>query len=64
MEGTAPAGLERDDLIHYLFATMVERARIIGELMERNPGMADLLVDLEADPDLRGRFEMELSAEG
>ena len=50
----------RDGFIRYLFATSHERARIIGELTERNPGMADLLTDLEADDDLRARFEMEL----
>ena len=50
----------RDDLIRYLFASSHERARIIGELTERNPGMADLRADLEADDDLRARFEIEL----
>lgn len=49
-----------DDLIRYLLATSAERARIIGELTERNPGMADLLADLEADDDLRAKLEIEL----
>jgi hypothetical protein len=31
-----------------------ERARLIGELTQRNPGMAGLLIDLEADDVLRG----------
>jgi hypothetical protein len=41
-------------------STSPDRARIIGELVARNPGMADLLMELEADDDLRTRFEMEL----
>lgn len=49
-----------DDLIRYLLATSAERARIIGELTEWNPGMADLLADLEADDDLRAKLEIEL----
>ena len=47
-----------EDLIRYLLATSANRARIIGELSERNPGMAEILMDLEADDDLRVRFEM------
>jgi len=44
-----------------LAATSEERARLIGELTHRNPGMADLaLADLEADDGLRARFEIEL----
>jgi hypothetical protein len=53
----------RDDLLRYLFSTSQERAMIIGELSERNPGMADLLMELETDDDLRARFEMELLGE-
>jgi hypothetical protein len=37
-----------------------DRARIISELVVRNPGIGGLLVELEADDDLRARFEMEL----
>jgi hypothetical protein len=48
----------RDDLIRYLLATSVERARFIGELTERNPGMADVLA--EGDDDLGAKFEIEL----
>jgi hypothetical protein len=48
----------RRDLLRYLAATSEERARLIGELTSKNPGMADLLVDEEAD--LRARFEIEL----
>ncbi len=33
---------------------------MIATLAERNPSMADLLIDLEADDDLRARFAMEL----
>lgn len=47
----------RDDLIRYLLATSANRARIIGELTIRNPGMADLLIELEADDDLRAKLE-------
>jgi hypothetical protein len=50
----------RRDLLRYLAATSEERARLIGELSNRNPGIADLLTDLEADHDLRARFEIEL----
>ena len=50
----------RRDLLRYLGATSAGRARLIGELTERNPGIVDLLTDLEADDDLRARFEIEL----
>ena len=46
----------RDDLLTYLFATSADRARIIAELLARNPGMGELLADLEADDDLRARL--------
>lgn len=49
----------RDDLLTYLFCTSPDRARII-ELLVRNPGIGELLADLEADDDLRARFEIEL----
>jgi hypothetical protein len=42
----------RDALLRYLAATSKERARVIGELAARNRGMADVLIDLEADYDL------------
>jgi len=50
----------RRDLLRYLAATSEERARLIGELIERNPGMSSLLIDLEVDDDLRARFEIEM----
>jgi hypothetical protein len=50
----------RRELLRYLSAISEERARLIGELTERNPGMADLLADLEVDNTLRDRFELEL----
>lgn len=37
---------------------------MIGELIERNPGMADILVSLESDDALRARFEIELLRRG
>ncbi len=54
----------RDDLLTYLFCTSPDRARIIAELLVRNPGMDGLLADLEADDDLRARLEIELLAQG
>jgi hypothetical protein len=36
------------------------RARAISELTDENPGLADLLADLEANDTLRTRFEIEL----
>jgi hypothetical protein len=51
----------RDDLLTYLFCTSPDRARIIAELLVRNPGMGELLADLEADDDLRSWLEMELT---
>lgn len=50
----------RRELLAYLSATSEERARLVGELIQRNPGMADLLADLEVDDTLRDRFELEL----
>ena len=50
----------RRDILRFLAATSEERARLIGELVARNPGMGSLLMDLEADDDLRTRFEIEL----
>ena len=56
---TIPPAL-RDDLLAYLLCTSPDRARLIAELIERNPGIADLLMDLEADDDLRAKLEIEL----
>ena len=50
----------RRELLSYLSATSEERARLIGELTQRNPGMADLLADPEANDTLRDRLELEL----
>jgi hypothetical protein len=50
----------RRELLRYLSATSEERARLIGELTERNPRMAELLLDLEANDDLRTLFEIAL----
>jgi hypothetical protein len=57
--GELPDPLRRD-LLRYLGATSEERARLVSELVARNPGMAEMLSDLEADEDLRTRFEVEL----
>ena len=50
----------RDDRLTYLFCTSPDRARVTAELLVRNPGMGELLADLEADDDLRARFERAL----
>lgn len=50
----------RDDLLTCLFSTSPDRARIIAQLLVRNPGICELLADLEADDDLRARVEIEL----
>jgi hypothetical protein len=50
----------RDDLIAYLMCDSADRARLIADLLKRNPGMGDLLAELEADDDLRARLELEL----
>ena len=50
----------RHDLLRYLASTSEERARLIAELSRRNPGIAELLIDLEADTDHRARLEIEL----
>jgi hypothetical protein len=55
---TIPPAL-RDDLLP-TFCTSPGRALMIAELMARNLGIGDLLADLEADDDLRARFELEL----
>ena len=46
----------RHDLIRYLEVTSEDRARLIGELVWRNPATANLLTDLETDDDLRARL--------
>lgn len=53
----------RRGLLRFLAATSEERARLIGKLVERNQAMAATLMDLEADDDLRARFEVALLAE-
>ena len=39
---------------------VADRAQLIAELTARNPGIADLLMDLEADDELRAKLEIEL----
>ena len=50
----------RQQLLDYLMSTSAERARMIAELERMKRGAADLLAELEADYDLRTRFEIEL----
>lgn len=52
----------REELLRCLMVGSADRARIIGELTERDPGMADLLMELEADYELSTKFEIELLA--
>jgi len=54
----------RDDLLAYLLCTSSDRARLIAEMTARNPGVADLLMDLEGDDDLRAKLEIELLNNG
>ena len=54
-----PAAL-RDDLIAFLMCDSADRARLIADLLKRNPGVGDLLADL----DLRARVEIELLGGG
>lgn len=49
----------RDDLVTYLSWSSSDRARIVAELLVRNPGLGELLAELEADDDLRAQFEIE-----
>jgi hypothetical protein len=39
----------RRELLDYLLGTSGERAGMIAKLCERNPGVANLLMELEAD---------------
>jgi hypothetical protein len=60
MEASGLSPELRRDLLRSLSATSKDRARVIRQLVERNPWMAELLMDLEADYDLRTRLEIEL----
>ena len=60
MEASQLSEQLRRELLSYLSASSEEPARLIGELTQRNPGMADLLADLEVNDTLRDRFELEL----
>ena len=50
----------RDDPIAFLLCDPADRARLIADLLKRNPWMGDLLAELEAGDDLRTRLEMKL----
>jgi hypothetical protein len=50
----------RRDLLWYLQATSSERAALLGKLFQTNPGIADVLADLEDDDDLRAQYELAL----
>jgi hypothetical protein len=50
----------RDDLLTYLLCSSPDRARIIAELLVRNPGTGELLANLEGDEELRARCDRAL----
>ena len=50
------SGPLRRELLAYLLSTSFERA----QLYQSRPEMAELLAELEADDDLRARFEIAL----
>ena len=50
----------RRDLLRYLGKTSAERARVIAELAERTPKVAEIFMDLEADDHVRTLFEIAL----
>jgi hypothetical protein len=50
----------RRELLAYLLSTSYERAELLAQLYLRRSEMDDLLAELEADEDLRARFEIEL----
>ncbi len=52
-------GLRRE-LLRYLGKNSEERAHVIAELAKRKPVLADVMMDLETDDDLRARFEIHL----
>jgi hypothetical protein len=52
--GSAPSFL-----LEYLLKTSAERARTIRDVATASP-LAELLIDLEVDDDLRARFEAAL----
>ena len=43
-----------------MLCTSPDRARLIADLIARNPGITYLLMDLEADDELRAKLEIEL----
>ena len=45
---------------HLLVVRIARSCSADRQLIERNPGIADLLIDLEADDDLRAKLEIEL----
>ena len=55
-----PRERSKEDGPRLLLCDSADRARLIADLLKRNPGMGDLLADLEADDNLRARLEMEL----
>lgn len=54
-------GSRRRDLLRYSQASSAERARLLEDLFERNPGVADIVADLEAYEELRWRYEVALA---
>ena len=50
----------RRDLLRYVGKTSAERTSVIADLAKRKPKVAEVFMDLEADDDLRTRFEINL----
>ena len=51
----------RSDLLRYAQASSAERARLLEDLLEKNPGMAGIVAELEAYEELHWRFEVALA---
>jgi hypothetical protein len=50
----------KTELLGYLAATSGERAQVIHRIFPLNEALGQILIDLEANDDLRARFEIEL----
>ena len=53
----------RTELRGYLAATAEERAQVIHRIFPLNEALGDILIDLEANDDLRTQFELQLLQE-
>ncbi len=53
----------RTELRGYFAATAEERAQVIHRIFPLNEALGDILIDLEADDQLRTQFELHLLQE-